>query len=317
MVDITTRSVVIGDEPAVSGASWGAIFAGAAVSLAVTLLVIAFGTGLGLSAVSPWETAGVSATTFKIGTGIFLIVTAMLASSLGGYIAGRLRTRWTGVHTDEVFFRDTAHGFVTWAVATVIGFGILAAPSATLLGGAASGAMQGAGNAASGPAAIYVDQLMRSDASSQPAQAAPAAAPTQQDNAQQGSATPAQPAGSPLGLAPPQPRVQPNTAAQDSRGEIDRMLTTGLQNGGTISADDRSYLARTVARRTGMSQADAEKRVDEVLTKAKSNVDAARKAAAQLSFWLTVSLLIGAFCASIAAAEGGALRDGFKTWRRV
>jgi hypothetical protein len=312
MVDITTRSVVIGDEPSVSGASWGAIFAGAAVSLAVTLLVIAFGTGLGLSAVSPWETAGVSATTFKIGTGIFLIVTAMLASSLGGYIAGRLRTRWTGVHTDEVFFRDTAHGFVTWAVATVIGFGVLAAPSATLLGSATSGAMQAAGNAASGPAEVYVDQLMRSDTSAPGGQAAGAASP--QGNA----AGTNQPAASPLGLSPPPQRAPSNAASQeDTRGEISRLLTTGFQNGGNITTEDRTYLARIIASRTGMSQADAEKRVNDVLTKAKSNIDAARKAAAQLSFWLTVSLLIGAFCASIAAAEGGALRDGVKTWRRV
>ncbi len=312
MVDVTMRSVAIGDEPAVSGASWGAIFAGAAVSLAVTLVVIAFGVGLGLSAVSPWETTGVSATTFKIGTGLFLIVIAMLASSLGGYIAGRLRTRWVGVHTDEVFFRDTAHGFVAWAVASVIGFGVLAAPSATLLGGAASGAMQAAGDAASGPAEIYVDQLMRSNTSAQSAQNAPGAAPTQQ-----GDAATAQPAGSPLGLSPPQARTPSNTASQDTRGEIGRLLTASLQNSHDISADDRSYLARIVANRTGMSQADAEKRVNDVLTKAKSDLDAARKAAAQLSFWLTISLLIGAFCASIAAAEGGALRDGFKTWRRI
>jgi hypothetical protein len=108
------------DEPSVSGVSWPAVAAGAVVSCALTLVLLAFGIGLGLSVVSPWSDAGVSATTFKIGTGLYLIVVAMLASSIGGYIAGRLRTRWVGVHSDEVYFRDTAHGFIAWAFASVL-----------------------------------------------------------------------------------------------------------------------------------------------------------------------------------------------------
>jgi membrane protein DedA with SNARE-associated domain len=98
-------------EPSIAGVSWPAVAAGAVVSCALTLALLVFGTGLGLSVVSPWAGAGVSATTFKIGTGLYLVVIAMLASSIGGYIAGRLRTRWIGVHSDEVYFRDTAHGF--------------------------------------------------------------------------------------------------------------------------------------------------------------------------------------------------------------
>src|SRR3954451_24815719 len=104
-------------EPAGSGVSWGAIAAGAIAACAITMLLLAFGTGLGLSVVSPWAGSGVSATTFKIGTGLYLIVIAMLASSIGGYIAGRLRSGWDGVHGDEVYFRDTAHGFIAWALA--------------------------------------------------------------------------------------------------------------------------------------------------------------------------------------------------------
>ena len=102
MVDATTTTLTI-DEPSITGVSWGAVY-GSSRLLAVTLVVLAFGTGLGLSVVSPWETAGVSATTFKIGTGIFLIVVAMFSSSIGGYLAGRLRTRWIGVQSDEVYF---------------------------------------------------------------------------------------------------------------------------------------------------------------------------------------------------------------------
>jgi hypothetical protein len=198
----------------------------------------------------------------------------MFSSSIGGYLAGRLRMRWTGVRTEEVYFRDTAHGFAAWALATVVGIALLAGPSGNIIGNASSGAIQGATSlAASSPSDIYVDQLLR----------------TETPNAQQ--------SGSPT----------------DTRAELGRLLTTSFQSGGSVVAEDRAYVAKVVASRTGLSQPEAEKRVNDVLTKAKSDLDAARKAAAQLAFWLTASLLIGAFCASLAATEGGALRDG--TWR--
>ena len=102
-----------------SAASWPAIFAGAFVAVSVSLVLLALGSGLGFAAISPWQGHGVSATTFTVTTAIWLIVTQWLSAALGGYIAGRLRTKWVGTHTHEVFFRDTAHGFVTWSVATV------------------------------------------------------------------------------------------------------------------------------------------------------------------------------------------------------
>jgi hypothetical protein len=263
-------------EPSVSGVSWPAVAAGAVVSCALTLVLLAFGVGMGFSVVSPWAGAGVSATTFKIGTGLYLIVMAMLASSIGGYIAGRLRTRWIGVHSDEVYFRDTAHGFIAWAFASVLGAVLLATPATGLLGGAVTGATQGAATATSqsGPMDGYVDTLLRADT----------------------------------------PAAQPAGNAQDSRGEMVRLFSSSLRNGGDLKPADRQYVAKVVAARTGLSQADAEKRVNDVVTQAKADADAARKAAAQLAFWLTASLLLGAFCASLAATEGGGLRDG--TWRR-
>jgi hypothetical protein len=259
-----------------SGVSWAAVTAGAVVSCALTLVVLAFGTGLGLSVVSPWGGSGVSATTFKIGTGLYMIVVAMLSSSIGGYIAGRLRSRWVDVHSDEVYFRDTAHGFIAWAFATILGAAVLASPAASLVGGSASGATQVAATTArsSGPMDGYVDTLLRSDTP-----AAPAAGDT-----------------------------------SDSRGELVRLFTSSFRNGGELKPADRTYVAKVVAARTGLSQADAEKRVDEIVTQAKSDLDATRKATAQLAFWLTASLLLGAFCASLAATEGGGLRDG--TWGR-
>jgi len=261
-------------EPSVAGVSWAAVTAGAIVSCALTLVILAFGIGLGLSVVSPWGGSGVSATTFKIGTGLYLVVIAMLSSSIGGYIAGRLRSRWIGVHSDEVYFRDTAHGFVAWALATVLGAVLLASPASNLLGGAAAGVTQGAVSSAgrTGPMDGYVDTLLRSDA--------PAS--------QQGN-------------------------ANESRGELDRLFVSSFRNGSELKPADREYVSKVVARQTGLSQADADKRVNEVVTQAKSDLDATRKATAQLAFWLTASLLVGAFCSSLAATEGGGLRDG--TWK--
>jgi hypothetical protein len=259
-------------EPSISGVSWAAVTAGAVVSCALTLVLLAFGVGLGLSVVSPWTGAGVSATTFKIGTGLYLIVIAMLSSSIGGYIAGRLRSRWIGVHTDEVYFRDTAHGFVAWALASVVGAILLATPATSLVGGGIGAAGQGAAasTSRSGPMDGYVDALLRP--SSPPAQG----------------------------------------SADESRGEMLRLFTSSFRNGGDVKADDRQYVSKVVAARTGLSQTDADKRVNDVITQIKADTDAARKATAQLAFWLTASLLLGAFCASLAATEGGGLRDG--TW---
>ena len=113
-------------EPSVAGVSWAAVLAGAVASLALTLVLLSFGAGMGFSVVSPWGNSGVSATTFKIGTGLYFIVMAMISSAIGGYLAGRLRTKWVGVQTTEVHFRDTAHGFLAWAAASVLGAVLLA-----------------------------------------------------------------------------------------------------------------------------------------------------------------------------------------------
>jgi hypothetical protein len=261
-------------EPSVSGVSWPAVLAGGTVACALTLVLLSFGIGLGLSVVSPWGNSGVSATTFKIGTGLYLVVIAMISSSIGGYIAGRLRTKWTGVHTDEVYFRDTAHGFIAWAFASVLGAVLLATPATSILGGTTMGAAQGVASAAqsNGPMDGYVDTLLRSN--------------------------------------------NPSTGnGAESRGELSRLFATTFKGGTSdLKPADRDYVSKVVAARTGLSQADADKRVNEVVTQAKTDIDAARKASAQLAFWLTASLLIGAFSASLAATEGGGLRDG--TWGR-
>jgi hypothetical protein len=198
----------------------------------------------------------------------------MLSSSIGGYLAGRLRSRWIGVHTDEVYFRDTAHGFIAWAFASVIGVILLATPATSLIGGGIGAVGQGASaaSAQAGPMQGYVDTLLRPDS----------------------------------------PSAQSQANSGESRSEMLRLFTSSFRNGGELKPGDRDYVSKVVAARTGLSQADADKRVNDVVTQIKADTDAARKATAQLAFWLTASLLLGAFCASLAATEGGGLRDG--TW---
>ena len=256
-----------------SGVSWGSVAAGAVVIAALSLMLLAFGTGMGFSAVSPWSGSGVSATTLSVAAGIYLLVAATLASSVGGYIAGRLRTKWTGLHTHEVYFRDTAHGFLAWSFATVISAGLLASASAYIAGGATAGLAQAGGAAApqagASPVDYYADALLR-------------------------------PSGAPATTTAGTPG--------ENRAEVVRLLTNGLREG-DVSAADRTYLAQIVAARTGLSQADAEKRITDVIDQAKAAADEARKAAARFSLWLAASMLLGAFAASLAATEGGQLRD--------
>ena len=167
-------------EAAPSGVAWPAILGGAFAAVALSVVLLALGSGFGLAAVSPWPGAGASATTFSIMTGLWLIITQWLASGLGGYITGRLRIKWVGLHTHKVFFRDTANGFLTWAVASVVGAVFLASAASALVGGTANmvsavasgtaaGASQGLTQAAGraggpgDPTGYFVDGLFRTD----------------------------------------------------------------------------------------------------------------------------------------------------------
>ena len=158
-----------------SGVSWAAVAAGAVGAAALALLLIAFGAGLGLSAISPWSDSGVSASTFKTGTGIYLVIVAVMSSAVGGYLAARLRTRWVGVHTHEVFFRDSAHGFLAWAFATLLSATALSSAAAYLANGTTA-AVGGAASQATesvNPADIYVDKLFRTSPAAQSEPASP------------------------------------------------------------------------------------------------------------------------------------------------
>jgi hypothetical protein len=120
-----------------SGISWPAVIGGAFTAAALSLILLTLGTGLGFSSVSPWSNTGASASTVKAGAIIWLIFTQIVAFSVGGYLAGRLRTKWVDIHTDEVYFRDTAHGLLVWAVGVVLMAAFLASAAAMFAGRAA------------------------------------------------------------------------------------------------------------------------------------------------------------------------------------
>jgi hypothetical protein len=277
---IRTQDSVWADS--VSAVSWASIAAGAVAAAAISLALLALGAGLGLASVSPWADSGVSASTFGNVAGVYLVIVAVMSSAIGGYLAARLRTKWTGFHTNEVFFRDTAHGFIAWAFATILSASILGGAATHVVSGAASGAGPAAAQASSSgnPSQVFVDRLFRVE---QPA--APAAAGTGNN--------------------------------ETARAEVLRLWTSSFAENGDLAPADKTYVARLVAAQTGMSQPEADKRVDDVVMEAKAALDRVRSAAAKLAFWMTAALFFGAFAASLAAVEGGQLRDGTWTDRRL
>ena len=292
--DLRSAATIV-DAPSVTGVSWAAIVAGAVAAAALTLLLVAFGAGLGLSTISPWSASGVSASTFSIGTGIYLIIVGVMSSAIGGYLAGRLRTKWVGVHSNEVFFRDTAHGFLAWSLATLISATALASTTAYLANGAVAGMSAQAGQSIN-PSQVYVDKLFRAAPGAQSPQSP--AAPASAKSADPGNASASSDA------------TGNQTNFEQSRAEIFRLWATDFRTDKDLNANDRTYVAQVVAAHTGISEADARKRVDQIVNEAKTAADDTRRNAANLSFWLTAALLFGAFASSLAAAEGGALRDG-------
>ena len=287
-------------EDADSAVSWKAILAGAAGSIAVSMILVAFGLGVGFSVVSPWSGQGVSGTTFTVGAAIYMFCVAMLSSTIGGYLAGRLRSRWHTVNEHERYFRDSAHGFVVWAVATIITAAVLGGATSSLISGAASvAAPAAAAGAASQPSALYVDQLLRTNPGQGSAAAATGAQQATSPTAGDQTAAPLQ--GGQINMAPRQ-----NVG---DRGEITRIIAPSMLKGGTVSDPDKKYLASVVAARSGLSQADAEARVNQVINQAKEAADKARKSAAMFGLWLAAAMLAGALSAALAAIEGGNLRN--------
>jgi hypothetical protein len=282
--------------------SWGAVFAGGVGAAAFALILLTLGTGLGLTSISPWSSAPSNAKAFGFAAVVWVCVTSILTSGLGGYLSGRLRRRWLAVDIDEMHFRDTAHGFLSWAVATLVTAAILtsavsgivrmgaqAAALATANGGAMTMETLQRGNADTQlntwPLGYFIDSLYRMPAG------VPAASSTQMPGR---NAIP--------------------------RMETARIFLNSAATGDQLSPEDTAYLSQLVAERTGLTQDAAQARVVTTYTRllqkmnaldaaAKDAADKARKITIGASLWLFISLLMGAFSASLMATYGGRVRQ--------
>ena len=294
----------VSSDKAASGLSWSAIFAGASTAAALSLILLILGVGQGFSAISPWYNHGASATAIGISSIIWLAFTQIAASGLGGYLSGRLRIRWATVHSDEVYFRDTAHGFLAWAVASLATAALLG----SVVGNVVSMGVSAGATLASAGAGVGTTATAANPASLMPSGA------NSNGGANDGA----------LGYMVDslfRSNQSPSDGKADSAAwlEAGRIFAHGLHSN-SLPADDQKYLAQVVAKRTGLTPSDAEKRVSEVFNKAhnaivnaeqsaRQTADSARKAAAYSMLWMFVALLSGAFVASLAATFGGRQRD--------
>jgi hypothetical protein len=306
-----------------SGLSWGSIIGGALATIAVSLILASLAAGLGLTSFSVYAGNNAKAATYGISAGLALLVIQWLSAAFGGYIAGRTRARWSALHTHESGFRDTAHGFLSWALAAALTVGLLALTGGTALNVALHGATtigaagvtaaaheagpmgdRSTGDRSMGdPIAALTDRLFRIE---QPTAATTAASGVSTT----GTATTSGQVG-----ATPIPATGAVRATPDMRAEAGRILATQLTDGAIADAD-KAYLAQEIAQVTGLPPAEAQKRVAdasaalaEAENKAKAAAEAARKAAATGAFFTAFSLLIGAFIAAVAGAVGGHRRE--------
>ena len=295
-----------------SAVSWGAIFAGAAAAASLALMLLMLGAGLGLTSISPWENQGLAAGTVGIAAIAWLTFTQIVASGMGGYLAGRPRTKWVDTHTNEIYFRDTAHGFLTWAVALLVSAVLLTTTISSLIGGSAKviGSVAGGAtatavnNAGEGSSMLskssmeyFTRSLFRASGST----------PAGNSNA---------PGNDVMAMNQPAP---PKAESPAQLAEVTGIFANSIYSG-ALPKDDLTYVAQLVSQNTGISQQEAEQRVQAVYDKAQANLkeakdkaqqaaDAARKTTSYVTLWSFISLLIGAFVASLCATYGGRQRD--------
>ena len=298
MTDTTfiERDVIVpaADDASKTPFSWSAAIAGVFAAMAVTFIVVALGSGIGLSFASPYS-SGPSATSLTVAAAVWLVMAQALGFATGGYLAGRLRSpAYDGV-IGETTFRDAAQGFIVWALGTVIMGAVLvalgyfaASATARVAAGAATAATRGEPATASAATDYFVDLLFR-----------PGPAP-----ATNNAAAPAT-----VGVAAA--GAQPALSAE-TRAEATRVLVRSVAQG-KLDDSDRAYLAQVVSARTGLPPDEAQRRVTEVEGKAraaaKEAADKTAKAGAYFSFWTFMSLLFGGVAATLAGMLGGQLRD--------
>ncbi|OHX10538.1 hypothetical protein [Chromobacterium sphagni] len=296
------NTIALENSPAIStpsAVSWGAIVAGAVATAALSLILLLLGAGLELSTVSPWAYSGVTATTFGVSAIIWITISQLLASGMGGYLAGRLRTKWVSGHTNEVYFRDTAHGFLAWALAALITATLLTSVIGSIIN-------NGVGVAATAVGASTIPTLQMAGPS----------------GAGQGSTVYLLDSLFRRGAKPVSRQLDSASNPETARpiAEVGGIFMNSLVRGDALPAADVRYVGQLVAQRTDLSQQDAEIRVKNTYarmqtalsnaeTMAKEAAEKARKASAYVALWLFISLLIGAFFASLAATYGGRHRD--------
>ena len=307
---------------------WSPVIAGALGAAALSLLFLTFGSALGLSVVSPYPYSGLNPTTFLIVVALFASLVHVASFAAGGYLAGRMRTPWLAGAEPERNFRDGTYGFAVWALGLLIGAalavsgagGVLSTAmnaTAAVSAAAAGGAMMNPNRLAMGPSDMAIDLLLRpapdqakAVAPAMPATAAPATDPK--------PAAPGMPS-SDMSSTGMSMDTMHRAMREERRGELQaplaRVFMTSLRDG-TLAARDRTYLAQIVSHQTGLPQAEAEKRVDEVYAEAKAAEQKARDAAERArklgaigAFLAAATLAIACAAACIAAAAGGRHRD--------
>jgi hypothetical protein len=224
--------------------SWAAVFAGAAAAASLSLILLVLGVGLGLSSVSPWSAQGASATTIGASTIVWILFVALVASGTGGYLAGRLRTRWVAVHSDEVYFRDTAHGFLAWSVATLITAATLTSAVGSILGTAvdAGGAAAGvAGTAAAGATGAGASMMNGRTGSAEGGAPGMSGLAYYTDSLFRATAAP--------GASASAPAANAMTSGGAGQGQIGRIFVRSLENQG-MAPGDTQYVGQLVAQRT-------------------------------------------------------------------
>jgi hypothetical protein len=285
-----------------SGVSWSGVIAGALTAVAVTAIIVSLGSGIGLSLASPFASLP-SGSTLTIMGAVWLLFAQAVGFATGGYMAGRLRANPGRWHTSEVKFRDAANGLVVWALGVVLSMLLLAGAVSKVTSAAGTAATAGGAAAAAGATAgvtqpssldYYTDMLLRTNPQAQ-ANVAPGATPN---------------GGAPANGA----------NGQIQRQQVTRIMLTAIGPNG-LSGDDRTYLAQIVSAQSGMSQDDAQKKVDDIVNRAKADAtkaaDTARQGAEYFAFWTFMSLLFSAVCAALGGMLGGDLRDEFATQRMV
>lgn len=275
---------------------WGAVFAGAVLAAALSFVFLTFGTAIGLSATSPWPNSGLSAKVLASLAIFWTMAQQIGAFMAGGYVAGRMRSRWGETTAHEVDFRDGLHGGLVWAVGVTIGALLFfASAGATAKVGAEAAGQVAATASANQSIESVVDAMLR------PMTVAQAAAPT-----------PPGPAGATAtGNTPAQARAAgapASTVTDGTRAEIARLIASSVASG-SMTDQNRAYLAQLLSQRTGLSPAEADKRVADAITQAREAADKARRAGMLAGFVTAASLIVSFGAAWWAAVRGGNHRD--------